>query len=172
MTEALVEARLQHVADRVRDHSPQHVNRRITKNIDMTVEHCVRQGREAIVQRLAEIDREWDIERVLMANFAIAGGAAYAVGLQRFVQRPLFGLGRRRTGLLHLLGAQLGFLLLHATVGWCPPLVLWRRMGVRTRSEIELERWLLLEALQPPLPSTEKARHVESAGPQSGQVVS
>src|SRR5690349_17400309 len=47
MTEALVQARLQHVADRVRDHSPQHVNQRITKNIDITVEHCIRQGREA-----------------------------------------------------------------------------------------------------------------------------
>lgn len=172
MTEALVQARLQHVADRVRDHSPQHVNQRITKNIDIMVQHCVRQGREAIVERLAEIDREWDIERVLMANFSIAGGVTYAVGLQRFLQRPSFGLSRRRTGLLYALGAQLGFLLLHATVGWCPPLVVWRRMGVRTRSEIELERWLLLGALQPPLPSTEKGRHVEGGGPPSGQVVS
>jgi hypothetical protein len=103
MTEALVQTRLQHVADSVRDHSPQHVNQRITKNIDITVQHCVREGREAIVERLAEIDHEWDIDRVLMANFSIAGGVTYALGLQRFLQRPLFGLGRRRTGLFYLL---------------------------------------------------------------------
>ena len=172
MTEALVQARLQHVADRVRDHSPEHVNQRITRNIDITVEHCIRHGREAILRRLGELEHEWDIDRVLMANFSIAGGVTYAVGLQRFLQRPLLGLGRRRTGLLYVLGAQLGFLLLHATVGWCPPLVVWRRAGVRTRSEIELERGLLLEALEPPLPSKEKVRHVEGGGPPSGQVVS
>jgi hypothetical protein len=171
MTEALVQTRLQHVADRVRDHSPHYINRRIAKTIDMTVQHCIRQGREAIVERLSELDREWDIDRVLMANVSIAGGVSYALGLQRFVRRPLFGLGRRRTRLLYVLGAQLGFLLLHATVGWCPPLVFWRRMGVRTKSEIELERRLLLEALEPPLP-TEKTWHTESAGPPSGQVVS
>jgi hypothetical protein len=172
MTEALVQARLQHVADRVRDHSPQHVNRRIAKNIDVTVQHCIREGREAIVERLAEIDREWDIDRVLMANFALVGGAAYALGTQRLLQGPVFGFSRRRTRLLYVLGAQLGFLLLHATVGWCPPLVVLRRMGVRTKSEIELERSLLLAALEPALPSAEKARHVETSGPQSGQVVS
>ena len=137
----------------------------------MAVQHCIRGGREAIVERLAEIDREWDIDRVLMANFSIVGGATYTLGMQRFRQRPLFGFGRRRTGLLYALGAQLGFLLMHATIGWCPPLIVWRRMGVRTKSEIELERSLLLAALEPPLPSEAKARHVES-GPQSSQIVS
>ena len=119
-------------SDRVRDHSAQIVNRRIAE-------------RSAIVQRLSQLDREWDVDRALMVNFAIVGGAAYAAGLQRYTNSPWFG--RRRKGLLYFFGAQLGFLLLHGTVGWCPPLPVFRRFGVRTKSEIEAERRALLEAL-------------------------
>lgn len=38
---------------------------------------------------------------------------------------------------------MLSFLLLHATQGWCPPLPLFRRLGVRTRGEIEKEKFAL-----------------------------
>jgi hypothetical protein len=34
-----------------------------------------------------------------------------------------------------------GFLLQHALQGWCPPLIWFRRMGFRTASEIEAERY-------------------------------
>ena len=145
MLDTAIAQQLESRRDRVRDHSGQGVNRRILQLIEANVERCNRQGRDAVVQRLAELDREWDIDRVLMANFAIVGGTAYGVGLSRFARRPWFG--RRRTGWLYFFGAQLGFMLLHATVGWCPPVVVWRRMGVRTKSEIEVERNLLLAAL-------------------------
>ena len=36
-----------------------------------------------------------------------------------------------------------GFLLQHALQGWCPPLIWFRRLGVRTASEIDLERFSL-----------------------------
>jgi hypothetical protein len=36
-----------------------------------------------------------------------------------------------------------GFLLRHAIEGWCPPVPLLRRWGVRTRLEIEQERYAL-----------------------------
>jgi hypothetical protein len=42
-----------------------------------------------------------------------------------------------------LSGAVLGFLLQHATQGWCPPVSVLRRRGVRTRREIEAERYAL-----------------------------
>jgi hypothetical protein len=147
MTEAMISQRLEQEYDRVRDHSAQHVNRRIVRDMNASVEQCVRQGRDAIMKRLAELDHEWDIDRVLMANFAVVGGAAYGVGMKRYSEPQLLGLGRRRTGWLYFFGAQLGFLLMHATVGWCPPLVVWRRLGVRTKHEIELERSLLRGAL-------------------------
>jgi hypothetical protein len=150
MTEAIIMQRLDQEADRVRDHSAQHVNRRIVREMNSTVEHCERQGRDAIVKRLAELDHEWDIDRILMANFAVVGGIAYGTGLERYSRfglLELLGSRRRRTGWLYFFGAQVGFLLLHATVGWCPPMAVWRRLGARTKTEIELERSLLRNAL-------------------------
>jgi hypothetical protein len=149
MTEAIIVERLDSQVDRVRDHSAQIVNRRVIRGIEASVARCMSQGRDAIVRRLTELDREWDIDRVLMANFAIMGGVAYGVGLDRDSYRP--PLGRRRRGWLYFFGAQLAFLLMHASAGWCPPAVLWRRLGIRTKSEIEAERSLLLGALEPAL---------------------
>jgi hypothetical protein len=37
----------------------------------------------------------------------------------------------------------LPLLLLHAIQGWCPPVLLLRRLGVRTREEIDRERYAL-----------------------------
>ena len=36
-----------------------------------------------------------------------------------------------------------GFLLQHAIQGWCPPLPVFRKLGFRTRAEIEQERYAL-----------------------------
>lgn len=132
-------------SDRVREHTAPHVNRNIALATQACIEHCVQRGRDAIITRLAELDREWDVDRALMANFAIAGGAAYAAGLYRLSQSRW---GRPRTGLLGFFGAQMAFLLMHAAVGWCPPVVLWRRLGFRTRIEIETERHALLGRLE------------------------
>ena len=37
----------------------------------------------------------------------------------------------------------LSFLLLHAIQGWCPPIPALRRLGIRTREEIDRERYAL-----------------------------
>ena len=36
-----------------------------------------------------------------------------------------------------------GFLLQHAVQGWCPPVPVFRRLGVRTQTEIDEERYAL-----------------------------
>ncbi len=138
-----ISTQLQQRSDRVRDHSAQKVNENIALMTRARAEESVRQGPEAIVRRLTELDHEWDIDRVLMANFAVAGGVAYTLGLAR-PRRPFT---RSSNGFTTLLGVQLGFLLLHATLGWCPPMALWRRLGVRSKAEIEGERVFLMEAL-------------------------
>ncbi len=132
--------------DRVREHSANHVNRRIALTTQASAAHSIREGRDAVSYRLSELDREWDIDRVLMANFAIVGGAAYALGLQRYSDSSPFR--PRGKGLLALVGVQMGFLLLHAAVGWCPPVALWRRLGYRTKAEIDVERRALRDALE------------------------
>jgi hypothetical protein len=81
-----------------------------------------------IPARLAELDREWDIERALEANaatIALAGLALTAVVDYRFVALPAM---------------VAGFLLQHAIQGWCPPVPILRRLGFRTPAEICEER--------------------------------
>jgi hypothetical protein len=85
----------------------------------------------AIGQRLQELDAEWDIERVLETNASTL--ALIGLGLGTFVNRKFYLLPALVTG----------FLLQHALQGWCPPVPLFRRLRVRTQSEIELERYAL-----------------------------
>jgi hypothetical protein len=141
-----IQHRLEQRHDRVREHTAPHVNRRIDLTAQASADLTIRQGRNQIVRRIAELDNEWDVDRALMANFALAGGTALAVGLHRYTHPPLFG--PRPKGFLYLVGAQMAFLMLHATVGWCPPVSLFRRLGYRTKSEIDTEREVLVRALE------------------------
>ena len=56
-------------AERVPQHTAAHVNARIEDDIEASVAYFARHP-EAIDARLAELDREWDIERTLEANAA------------------------------------------------------------------------------------------------------
>jgi hypothetical protein len=46
-------------------------------------------------------------------------------------------------GFLVLPAVVFGFFFQHATQGWCPPLPVFRKMGVRTRREINQEKYAL-----------------------------
>jgi hypothetical protein len=131
--------------DRVREHTAPSVTRRIDRMSAADVDAAVGAGRDAILRRLVKLDYEWDIDRALMVTFAVAGGASLSTGLTRYTHKP--PLTRRRKGFLYLFGAQLGFLLLHGIVGWCPPAAVLRRLGFRTQREIEAERRDLRDAL-------------------------
>ncbi|HEY6725002.1 MAG TPA: DUF2892 domain-containing protein [Polyangiaceae bacterium] len=133
--------------DRVRDHTAPKVNERIDALTRASIDRTLNQGPSAIEHRLAELDEEWDIDRALMVNFAVAGGLSFAVGLARYANSSM--LGPPRKGMLYFFGAQLSFLLLHGLVGWCPPASLFRRLGLRTKGEIEAERHVLLQRRPP-----------------------
>lgn len=49
---------------------------------------------------------------------------------------------------LLLPGIVTAFLAQHAIQGWCPPLPLFRLLGIRTRKEIDRERYALLNMLR------------------------
>lgn len=86
---------------------------------------------EAITRRLEELDHEWDVERVLEANaasIAFTGCLLTAAVDRRWIFLPL---------------AVTAFLFQHAIQGWCPPLPVIRRLGVRTMREIDEERFAL-----------------------------
>ena len=137
---------LQH--DRVREHTAPAVNERIDRLTRASADVAIQSGHDAIQTRLAELDQEWDVDRALMVNFAIAGATTFGLGIARYASSTPF-LPRRK-GFLYFFGAQLGFLLLHGVVGWCPPASVFRRLGFRTAREIEVERTLLRSALVQP----------------------
>jgi len=83
---------------------------------------------DRIDERMSMLKREWDIERTLEANASVLG--LYGLLMAVIMGRRLFIL---------LVSAILGFLLQHAIQGWCPPVSLFRRLGIRTKEEIQLE---------------------------------
>jgi hypothetical protein len=115
-------------AQRVPEHTADHVNQQIREQTRRNVERVAAQGPAAIDRRLRELDAEWDVERTLETNastlVAVGSGLALLVD-RRFALVPL------------VVGS---FLLQHAVQGWCPPLPVFRRMGVRTQTEIDEER--------------------------------
>jgi hypothetical protein len=116
---------------RVADQTAPHINADICRQIEENVSRTAAGGVEAINRRLAELDREWDMERTLEANAATASLVGLALGAT--VDRKWFILP----------AIVAGFLLQHAVQGWCPPVPVLRRLGFRTQTEIDYERYAL-----------------------------
>lgn len=117
--------------DRVRSASQTEANRRIDAQLERNIRFYSFQDKATITERLDELDREWDIERVLMTNAASLSLFGLTMGI----------MSARKWLILPL--AVSGFLLQHSIQGWCPPLPLLRKLGIRTRSEIDQERYAL-----------------------------
>jgi Flp pilus assembly protein TadB len=114
---------------RVEQHTPDRIN----EDIQILAKSRVREFSDrldAIEQRLNEIDREWDIERTLEANAATITlfGLVLSLRWKWFTMLPM---------------VVAGFLLQHAVQGWCPPVAIFRRLGVRTMKEMDRERYAL-----------------------------
>lgn len=108
------------------------INQRIRYEMLCRVEKYRHAAPKTIDKRLKQLDHEWDTERVLEANaasLALTGCVLAATKDSRWVLLPM---------------AVTAFLLQHAVQGWCPPLPMIRRLGVRTQGEIEEERYALL----------------------------
>jgi hypothetical protein len=116
---------------RVPRHTSKHVNEQIRRDTEDRVAQCAAGGRKLIDRRLAELDQEWDVERTLEANAATASLMGLTLGAT--VNRKWFIFP----------AAVAAFLLQHAVQGWCPPLPVLRRLGFRTASEIDYERYAL-----------------------------
>jgi hypothetical protein len=122
--------RIQSSARRVPANTAEHVNRRLRMMTEANIHYYARHPEE-IDARLRELDEEWDIERVIQAN---ASGLALG--------GSLLGLLLNKRWLILPIGVT-AFLLQHALQGWCPPVPILRRLGVRTTQEIEAERYAL-----------------------------
>lgn len=117
--------------DRVRAQTKSEINRKLDRELEQRLRFYAVQDKQTISERLAELDREWDIERTLETNAASVSLLGLILGVTS---------SRKWFVLPALVG---GFLLQHAIQGWCPPLPVLRKLGVRTRLEIEQERYAL-----------------------------
>jgi hypothetical protein len=117
--------------ERVRRHTSAQRLEAIEQQIERNVRFHGTRTKTEIGDRLNELEDEWSIERYLDTNASvIALGSA------------VLGVTANRKWLL-LSAAVGGFLLQHAPMGWCPPMPVLRRLGVRTRSEIDREKFAL-----------------------------
>lgn len=121
--------------DRVPQQTADHVNEQIRRQTDASIARTLTAGPGAIRERLVELDHEWDIERLLETNASTAILVGSALGA--FVDKRFFAVP----------AVIAAFLLQHAIQGWCPPLPVMRRLGVRTAQEIDRERDALKRAL-------------------------
>ena len=103
----------------------------------------------AATVRLRQLDQEIDLEHALQLSAAALGfiGAVLAIAVHRtFVLLPLLAFA--------LLGQ-------YAIQGWCPPVPLLIRLGLRSRSDIDRERYALAasfaEAQEPRLLAANRA---------------
>ena len=117
--------------DRVRAHTAMEVLEKIDQRIEENIQSYATQSKGAISARIDELDREWDIERLLETNASALAFTGLTLGIT--VNKKWF----------LLTGGVLAFLFQHAVQGWCPPIPLLRRAGVRTRSEIDREKFAL-----------------------------
>lgn len=114
---------------RVSQHSDPEINDRIRRQIEANVLYYA-DRLDQIDLRLQELKREWDVERAIQLNFGIVAMAFMILGIfsKKWLIVPL---------------AAGGFFFQHIFQGWCPPVPLFRRLGIRTTAEINSEKYAL-----------------------------
>lgn len=117
--------------DRVQENTEESVNQDLMSEADARVRMLRSASREEITERIKQLDREWDIERALEMNASLFAFSGLALGVAH------------NKKWLALPAVVLPFLFQHAVQGWCPPLPVLRRLGFRTRKEIDREKYAL-----------------------------
>lgn len=140
--------------DRVRENTSSDVTAKIDDETVNRVRYYAPLSDAEITNHIEELDKEWDVERYLEVSASTLGFTGLILGVAHSKKW------------LWLTGFVLPFLFQHAVQGWCPPLELFRRMGVRTRKEIDEEKYAL-KALRGDfegVSATYKADEVQRAG--------
>ena len=119
------------MTDRVRTQTASHINAEIDRRTRLRLLRAAGAPPAAISRLITDLDEEWDIERWLETNASVLALGGTLLGI--FVNRKF----------LLLPCLVLPFLLQHALQGWCPPVPILRRKGIRTRREIDAEKYAL-----------------------------
>src|SRR6187431_2435827 len=121
--------------DRVRNSTLPRINQCIDDEANRNIEYYGQKSIPEIKRRIDTLDKEWDIERVLEVNastLALTGLILGTTTSKKWLALP---------------SVVLPFLLQHGLQGWCPPLPILRRLKIRTRDEIDREKYALIERL-------------------------
>jgi hypothetical protein len=121
--------------DRVRRSTSDQANQAIDRQTALDTRRYAQRSRAEIERRIEELDREWDVERVLEVNASSLAMTGLILGMT--VNRKWLALPV----------VVMGFLFQHGVQGWCPPLPILRSIGFRTRGEIDREKYQLLDKL-------------------------
>ena len=138
------------IKDRVRSSTAEEINRQLDRELESRLRRFGDRDWSEIEIRIDQLEREWDIEQVLQTNaslLAFTGVVLGALHSKRWLMLP---------------GLVLPFLFQHAVQGWCPPVPFFRRMGIRTRKEIDQENFAL-KALRGDFGDGELPESVEAA---------
>lgn len=125
----LLTDRLPPTSTRVERNSDPALNTQVRARADAEVARLEGADAAQVAARLRQLDEEWDVERLLQTNASTLVLVGLALGHRvdrRFLLLP---------------AAVLSFLAQHALQGWCPPIPVFRALGVRTQREIERERY-------------------------------
>jgi hypothetical protein len=126
-----MEAEAINIKDRVRENTSEETNMKIDQKAVNRIYKYKNLTPAEKTDRLRKLKKEWDIERALEVNASTL--ALTGIVLGSIVDRKWFILPFVVTG----------FLLQHGIQGWCPPLTVLRKLGFRTRQEIDEEIYAL-----------------------------
>lgn len=116
---------------RVERHTSDKVNEKIYQETIDNISKYEDANFDTLSDRISQLDKEWDTERILETN---ASSIILSSAILGFVKNPRWFI---------LSGVTSLFLLQHAVQGWCPPVSIIRRLGIRTPEEILNERTLI-----------------------------
>lgn len=117
--------------DRVQKHTSEEVNEQIDEATERRIFRSIGKSEAVLSRRIEELENEWDIERWLETNASALAFTGVVLGL--LVNKKFFAIPC----------LVLPFLFQHAVQGWCPPIPILRRNGIRTRREIDAEKFAL-----------------------------
>ena len=119
-------------SDRVRRSTAEGINRMLDIGMEDRIRGYAASGGEAEISgRINELEQEWSIERLIETEASMMG--LTGLGLGAFVNRKFLALPA-------LVGSMV---LLHGVQGWYPMLPLFRRLGFRSREEIDREKFAM-----------------------------
>lgn len=118
-------------AKRVQLSTKDTVNNIISQKTRNNISRYISKDSSEITRRIDDLNYEWDTERTLetsaSALILISISLGFLFGQFWFVISAIVAF----------------FLLVHALIGWCPPLPIIRRRGIRTMTEICEEKTAL-----------------------------